>query len=638
MKKYDFVIVGTGGGGGAIAWMLAKAGYNVCVLEQGSDLHNSIRTKTTSFDSSTHDEYRFRLEKPDPKRRPRGDYVTFRQTLDETAKPLGKLGGWTGSVVGGGSLLWGAWALRPLPVDFRLKSFFQSTGRNDQLREAGYHVEDWSISYEEMKPYFTVAETLFAVCGDRKKLENNIFNTDWFRSLSSNTNIGTKKDFILNLPFPSPPYPETPVGSLFKWVSENDEFPGGMIPLPTALVHPWSGSFSPIPALEQAFQSGNFPNNFGLDFQSPLWSQQIRDACNMCGFCGEYLCWGGRNPKSSSASTFLSEIVCGDFNVEIIPHSKAYEISYDHRLRRATGVKYLDIRDPNSPVPKSVLGDNIIVSCGAIQSARLLLMSGGRNGLGNSNGLLGRFATFHLFGLGARCLLPESFQGFLHGEFGHTGTLTSFDHYLLEDRENGAWHKGGIITSIAKKNPMENLVNQATKFRGLDLLKKAEQHARTVELRFTGDDLPQYETRVDLDPYYVDEFGLPVARVTRRLGSEEENVYRLAEPRVKAMFSPLQKLGVDIDDPNQFSFKRAEVDLFGDHQMGTCRMGDDSKTSVVDRFCRLHEIPNIFVVDTSFMPTGLGVNPMITTVANALRVGSWIINQDKKGRSLTEKS
>ena len=184
---------------------------------------------------------------------------------------------------------------------------------------------------------------------------------------------------------------------------------------------------------------------------------------------------------------------------------------------------------------------------------------------------------------------------------------------------------------------MENLVNQASKVRGLDLLQKAEQHARTVELRFTGDDLPQYSTRVDLDPYYVDEFGLPVARVTRRLGAEEENVFRLAEPRVREMFLPLQKLGVDLDDPNQFSFRRAEVDLFGDHQMGTCRMGEDPRTSVVDRFCRLHEVPNVFVVDTSFMPTGLGVNPMITTVANALRVGSWIINQDKKGGSLTAK-
>jgi len=76
------------------------------------------------------------------------------------------------------------------------------------------------------------------------------------------------------------------------------------------------------------------------------------------------------------------------------------------------------------------------------------------------------------------------------------------------------------------------------------------------------------------------------------------------------------------------------VDLIGDHQMGTCRMGDDPATSVVDRNCRLHEVPNVFVVDTSFFPTGFGLNPMVTTVANALRVGTWIVEQSKRGNEL----
>lgn len=51
---------------------------------------------------------------------------------------------------------------------------------------------------------------------------------------------------------------------------------------------------------------------------------------------------------------------------------------------------------------------------------------------------------------------------------------------------------------------------------------------------------------------------------------------------------------------------------------GTCRMGDDRTKSVLNRNCQMHDVPNVFVVDTSFMPTGLGVNPMVTVVANAL--------------------
>jgi choline dehydrogenase-like flavoprotein len=60
-------------------------------------------------------------------------------------------------------------------------------------------------------------------------------------------------------------------------------------------------------------------------------------------------------------------------------------------------------------------------------------------------------------------------------------------------------------------------------------------------------------------------------------------------------------------------------------------MGDDPRTSVVNRFCRLHDAENVFVVDSSFMPSGLGLNPMVTVVANALRVGSHIVNSLRSG-------
>jgi choline dehydrogenase-like flavoprotein len=62
-------------------------------------------------------------------------------------------------------------------------------------------------------------------------------------------------------------------------------------------------------------------------------------------------------------------------------------------------------------------------------------------------------------------------------------------------------------------------------------------------------------------------------------------------------------------------------------------MGDDPGTSVVNRFCRLHDAENVFVVDSSFMPSGLGLNPMATIVANALRVGTHIVDALKKGEA-----
>jgi choline dehydrogenase-like flavoprotein len=427
------------------------------------------------------------------------------------------------------------------------------------------------------------------------------------------------------------------VGELFAWMARNGKPPANLSPLPTAIVNASANTYSTRAQLAKALEgwSTNKPG-FWQSGADSLWSERVRDACNLCGFCGEYVCWGGRSPKSGGAASTLPELSDLPKVADVITAAKVYEITYDERTRRAKGVRYLDTTDPDAPQPITLAADNVIVSCGAIQSARLLLMSGPPTGLGNSSGCIGRFCTFHLFGLGAKCVLPNKFQGYLHGEFGHTGTLASFDHYFMQDDASKRWVKGGIITSIAKKNPMEvsdGLVTQGLS--GEALLSKMELNSRTVELRFTGDDLPHYDNMVDLDPNCVDEYGLPVARITRRLGPQEDLMYRIADKRMRDLFSPLASQGADLKDPNVFNAYPAQVDLFGDHQMGTCRMGDNPAESVVDRFCRMHDVKNVFVLDTSFMPSGMGLNPMVTTVANALRVGTWIVEEQRKGRSFT---
>lgn len=200
----------------------------------------------------------------------------------------------------------------------------------------------------------------------------------------------------------------------------------------------------------------------------------------------------------------------------------------------------------------------------------------------------------------------------------------SYEHYFMHDDEEEKWWKGGIIISTAKKNPLENATNkfQNEGLMGSDLLDALSAYARTVELRFTGDDLPMPSNRVTLDPNYVDEYGLPVARVTRNFGPAEETMFGLTMREIDRIFAPMvQRMGA------KAKISRGNVTLFGDHQLGTCRIGDDPTSSVCNPYCRLHDVQNVFVVDSSFMPTGLGLNPMVTVVANALRVGSWIVKE-----------
>jgi choline dehydrogenase-like flavoprotein len=302
-------------------------------------------------------------------------------------------------------------------------------------------------------------------------------------------------------------------------------------------------------------------------------------------------------------------------------------------MQRSSGVAYLDVSDPDNPKQMVQKAKHVIISCGAVQSARLLLMSGSPQGLGNKHGQLGANVTFHLFGLGSTVVLKPEFQGLLHGEFGPTGNTASFSNYFVQDSDNNKWYKGGIFASTAKKNPLDNAIGKVSRMKGAqdlqNLLGDVDAHTRTIQLRITGDDLPRPNNRIELDKKYVDEYGLPVARINRNIGDHENQMTKLIHNKFDAVFSVYKNIltAVPKNDP-------ANLSLIGDHQMGTCRMGDDPTTSVLNRHCQLHEAPNVFVVDSSFMPTGLGVNPMLTVVANALRVGSWIVEELRQGKEI----
>jgi len=492
-------------------------------------------------------------------------------------------------------------------------------------------VVDWPLQYSEMLPYFSVAEALLGVSGDRAAVNESIRVSNWYQRFKNESYWGSESEWFPPDPYPMGAYTRTPVGEFCFRAYESMGPSWKAFPTPMAIVQPGSGGLSTRKALAASLAKQNGGLQGGIwDLKAEeLWSERIRDACNMCGYCGEYLCWGSTGPKWGTQDTTLHELA-NSKNATIRTDAKAIEVIFDQTTKRATGVAYLDLTDPDDPKLKSVDADIVIVSCGAVQTARLLLLSGPSAGLGNSSDQLGAYAAFHMFGLSVRATLDPRFQGLLHGELGPTGNTSTFATYFMKDGASDTWIKGGHLTSAAKKNPLEDAFNSVIGNPpkvGVDILTQMRTANRQLEIRLTADDLPMKDNRVTLDPDYVDEYGIPVARISRKKGSNENKVDSLGLDYMTRVCADFKNKGV-IGDPLQL---KAILNLVGDHQMGTCRMGDDPNASVVDRFGRLHDAENVFVVDSSFMPSGLGLNPMVTTVANALRVGTHIVNSLRKG-------
>jgi choline dehydrogenase-like flavoprotein len=247
--------------------------------------------------------------------------------------------------------------------------------------------------------------------------------------------------------------------------------------------------------------------------------------------------------------------------------------------------------------------DIVVLSCGAANSARLLLASANDqhpNGLANGSDQVGRNYMFHnsvaVLAL-SRDENPTVFQK----------TLGVNDFYF----ESDAWeYPMGNIQMIGK--------SQAPMFRGEKPIQTAlaptwslEQVAsHAVDFWLSTEDLPMPENRVTLDRD---------GRLTIAYTATNEEPKKQLFKQLKSM---LKHLGMHDDLSPRHAYLKNDIPVAGcAHQAGTCRFGTDPATSVLNADCRAHELDNLYVVDTSFFPSIGAVNPALTAMANAIRVG-----------------
>src|SRR5262249_48445508 len=203
-------------------------------------------------------------------------------------------------VLGGGSIIWGTWSFRALPIDFRLRTHFQRTGQLDWLEQNGYAVPDWPVAYSEMEPFYNVAETLLAVSGDRLSINQAVTNSGWYQRFSSEDYFVSAGNWTPDFDFPCPEYPLTPIGHFLTKGMANAKDTNGKpvnlypVRLPTGIVNPGTPTYKTREKIQAALDAwGQQPmSEFWNRSADAIWSDRVRSACNLCGFCGEYLCWG----------------------------------------------------------------------------------------------------------------------------------------------------------------------------------------------------------------------------------------------------------------------------------------------------------------------------------------------------------
>jgi choline dehydrogenase-like flavoprotein len=156
-----------------------------------------------------------------------------------------------------------------------------------------------------------------------------------------------------------------------------------------------------------------------------------------------------------------------------------------------------------------------------------------------------------------------------------------------------------------------------------------------IALYAPGTGMPTENNRVDLDPSVRDDWGIPVLRVTHRrhpldvrssyfLRNRMIEILRAAGAREDFLPKPAT------DEAIEQATRNITQGGLGEHQAGGCRMGNDPKTSVVNRHCQLHDVDNVFVADAGVFPTIGGFNPSLSIQANAFRVSAHIIGERNK--------
>ena len=336
-----------------------------------------------------------------------------------------------------------------------------------------------------------------------------------------------------------------------------------------------------------------------------------RGPCMRCRWCCGFAC--EVDAKNGSQNTVIP-IALNTGNCELRTGCMVKEILTDER-GRARGVAYFD----SDGHLKKQLSDLVVVSACAVESARLLLNSKSRlfpEGLGNRHDQVGRNLQGHHY-TGAIGYLDFD----TYDDVGPGASIAICDY----NHGTPGLYGGGMLANEFIRLPIHTVDHLPANTPRWGLGHKQAMrawHRRSIVIFGPTQQIPSADGRVTLDPDVKDKWGLPVARFSGNVQPETFEIGEVQASRAEAWLKEAGAIHTSLMAGKPHSVSA------GQHQAGTCRMGVDPHASVVNRNCQLHDVDNVFVIDSSVHVTNGGFNPALTIMAIAYfasqsLVGNW---------------
>ena len=307
-------------------------------------------------------------------------------------------------------------------------------------------------------------------------------------------------------------------------------------------------------------------------------------------------------------------------NLTVRPDSIVHEIVYDKNTGKASGVR---IKDGNTGEAKEFFARIIFCNASTVGTTAILLNSRSEsfpNGLGNSSGELGHNMMDHHYGMGAAGTIPGFEDTYYKGRKPVGFYIPRFRN-IDEKTKRSDYVRGFGYQGEARRG-----VNAPGNALGAELKENLfKPGPYQVRMTCFGELLPYHENRMFLNFDKLDKNGLPIITFDAKL---RDNEMKLREDGVKCAVEMLEAAGCE----NITFYNEATAPGACIHEMGTARMGRDPKTSVLNKWNQMHEVPNVFVTDGACMTSSGTQNPSITYMALTARAVDYVHKQIMDGK------